>query len=107
MSSAEIDVTEVKQKLDAGDEFVLIDVREPSEHRIASIPGARLIPLGELPRRIGELDPQADTVVHCKSGIRSARACGILRGAGFRRVRNMKGGILAWAERVDPRVPKY
>lgn len=107
MSSAEIDVTEVKRKLDGGDDFVLIDVREPHEHRIASIPGARLIPLGELPRRIGELNPQADTVVHCKSGVRSARACGFLRGAGFQRVRNMKGGILAWAERVDPGVPKY
>jgi adenylyltransferase/sulfurtransferase len=107
VTEGEIEVTEVKAKMDRGDDFVLIDVREPHEYKIASIPGAKLIPLGEVPKRLGELDPNADTVVHCKSGMRSAKACGILRQAGFSNVRNMKGGILAWSERVDPSVPKY
>ena len=103
----EIDVTEVKAKLDRGDPFVLIDVREPHEYRICHIHAARLIPLGEVPKRLNELDPQADIVIHCKSGVRSNKACGILRQAGFQHVRNMKGGILAWSDRVDPSVPKY
>jgi molybdopterin/thiamine biosynthesis adenylyltransferase/rhodanese-related sulfurtransferase/molybdopterin converting factor small subunit len=107
VNQGEIDPTEVKQKLDRGDKFVLIDVREPHEYRICSIPGAKLIPLGEFPKHVGEFDPQADIVIHCRSGVRSARACGILRQAGFQRVRNMVGGILAWSDKVDPSVPKY
>jgi adenylyltransferase/sulfurtransferase len=107
VAEGEIEVTEVKEKLDRGDNFVLIDVREPHEHQICNIPAAKLIPLGEIGKRLDELDPEADTVVHCKSGMRSARACGILRAAGFQHVRNMKGGILAWSDRVDPSVPKY
>ena len=103
VTESEIDVTEVKAKLDRGDRFVLIDVREPHEYRICNIPAARLIPLGEVPKRLNELDPQADIVIHCKSGVRSAKACGILRQAGFEHVRNMKGGILAWSDKVDPR----
>lgn len=103
----EIDAIEVKARMDRGDRFVLLDVREPHEHSIARIPGAKLIPLGEVGRRAGELDPDAEIVVHCKSGVRSLRACGILRQAGFRHVRNMTGGILAWSDRVDPAVPKY
>src|ERR1035438_9808239 len=107
LTDDEIEVTEVKEKLDRGDAFVLIDVREPHEYQICNIPAARLIPLGEVGKRLGELDPEADIVIHCKSGIRSARACGILKAAGFKHVRNMKGGILAWSDRVDPSVPKY
>ena len=107
MNEAEIGVTELKEKLDRGDGFTLIDVREPNEYRICSIPGAKLIPLGELPKRIGELDRAADIVVHCKSGGRSARACGMLRQNGFEHVRNLTGGILAWSDKVDPSVPKY
>jgi sulfur-carrier protein adenylyltransferase/sulfurtransferase len=103
----EIDALEVKARMDRGDRFVLLDVREPHEHSIACIPGARLIPLAEVGRRAGELDPDAEIVVHCRSGVRSLRACGILRQAGFRHVRNMTGGILAWSDRVDPAVPKY
>jgi adenylyltransferase/sulfurtransferase len=103
----EIDVTEVKAKLDRGDHFVLIDVREPHEYKICNIPAARLIPLGEVPKRLNELDPEADIVIHCKSGVRSAKACGILRQAGFQHVRNMKGGILAWSDKVDRSVAKY
>jgi len=97
----------LKEKLDRGDSLVLIDVREPHEYRICSIPGAKLIPLGEFPKHLGELDRAADIVIHCKSGMRSARACGILRQAGFKHVRNVVGGILAWSDKVDPSVPKY
>ncbi len=107
VNSDEIDVTEVKAKLDRGDNFVLIDVREPHEYRICNIPGAKLVPLGEFPRRVGEFDPAAEIVIHCRSGVRSAKACNVMRQAGFQNVRNMAGGILAWADKVDPSVPKY
>ena len=107
LTESEIEVTEVKEKLDRGDKFVLIDVREPHEHQICHIAAAKLIPLGEIGKRLGELDPEADIVIHCKSGMRSARACGILKAAGFKHVRNMKGGILAWSDQVDRSVPKY
>src|SRR3954447_11121185 len=107
VNEGEIDVKEVKEKLDRGDDFVLIDVREPHEYQICNIPAAKLIPLGQVAQRLGELNPDADIVVHCKSGMRSAKACGILRQAGFQQVRNMKGGILAWSNQVDPSVPKY
>jgi adenylyltransferase/sulfurtransferase len=93
--------------MDRGDQFVLIDVREPHEYKICSIPGSRLIPLGEFPRHVGEFDPAADIVIHCKSGMRSAKACAVLRQAGFQHVRNVVGGILAWSDKVDPSVPKY
>jgi adenylyltransferase/sulfurtransferase len=106
-SKTEIDVIELKSMMDRGDGFVLLDVREPHEYRIAAIPGSKLIPLGEVGRRLNELDRDADIVVHCKSGMRSAKACTILRDAGFRNVRNLKGGILAWSDRIDPSVPKY
>ena len=107
VSEGEIDPVEVKAKIDRGENFVLIDVREPHEYRICNIPQARLIPLGEVPKRYAELDPEAETVVHCKSGMRSAKAVDFLRKAGFRNVRNMKGGILAWSDKVDRSVPKY
>jgi adenylyltransferase/sulfurtransferase len=107
VNPGEIDVVELKQKIDRGDSFVLIDVREPHEHRICSIPGARLIPLGEFPKHVGEFDPNADIVIHCKSGMRSAKACAVLRQNGFQHVRNVVGGILAWSDKVDPSVPKY
>ena len=107
VNEGEIDVTEVKAKLDRGDRFTLIDVREPHEYRICNIPGAKLIPLGEFPKHLGEFDPGSEIVIHCKSGMRSAKACGIMRQAGFQNVRNMKGGILAWSDKVDPSVPKY
>lgn len=107
VNEGEIEVTEVKAMLDRGDQFLLLDVREPHEYKICNIPGARLIPLGEVSQRLHEIDKNADIVIHCKMGGRSARACGILKQAGFPRVRNMKGGILAWSDRVDPNVPKY
>jgi adenylyltransferase/sulfurtransferase len=107
LPEAEIDPVEVKRMLEHGDRFLILDVREPHEYLICNIPTARLIPLGELPRRVHELDTAVEIVAHCKSGIRSAKACDFLRQAGFRKVRNMKGGIIAWSDKVDPSVPKY
>jgi molybdopterin/thiamine biosynthesis adenylyltransferase/rhodanese-related sulfurtransferase/molybdopterin converting factor small subunit len=106
---AEGDITpkEVKAKLDRGDKFQFIDVREPHEYQICSIPGAKLIPLGELPKRLNELDPSVELVAHCKSGVRSGKAIDLLKQSGFKKLRNMKGGILAWSDQVDPSVPKY
>jgi adenylyltransferase/sulfurtransferase len=106
-ATGEITPVEVKAKIDRGDEFVLIDVREPHEHQICNIPFARLIPLGDLPKRVNELDSADEIVAHCKSGTRSAKAVDFLKSAGFKKVRNMKGGILAWSDTVDPSVPKY
>jgi molybdopterin/thiamine biosynthesis adenylyltransferase/rhodanese-related sulfurtransferase/molybdopterin converting factor small subunit len=102
-----IDVMEVKRKLDRGDDFLLIDVREPHEYQIARIPGARLIPLGELPKRLQEFDPNAEIVMQCKSGARSQRAVDFMKQNGFKNVLNMTGGITAWSDKVDPSVPKY
>ena len=107
MSDTEIDAVALKQRLDRGDKFQFIDVREPHEYQIASIPGAKLIPLGEVPKRVGELDPNTEVVVHCKMGGRSAKAAEFLRQSGFKSVKNMIGGILAWSDKVDPSVPKY
>ena len=106
-SETEIDPVEVKAKLDRHDNFLLIDVREPHEYQICKIPGAKLIPLGDLPKRVNELDSAVEIVAHCKSGTRSAKAVDFLRQAGFRKVKNMKGGILAWSDKVDPTVPMY
>jgi molybdopterin/thiamine biosynthesis adenylyltransferase/rhodanese-related sulfurtransferase/molybdopterin converting factor small subunit len=103
----DIDPKEVKAKIDRGDPFVLIDVREPHEYQICNIPYAKLIPLGDLPKRVSELNSADEIVAHCKSGMRSAKAVDFLKQAGFRKVRNMKGGILAWSDKVDPSVPKY
>lgn len=103
----EIEPTEVKAKLDRGDKFVLVDVREPHEWQIARIEGAQLIPLGDVPKRLNELNPGDEIVMHCKGGVRSAKAVQILQEAGFKKVLNMKGGILAWSDKVDPSVPKY
>jgi molybdopterin/thiamine biosynthesis adenylyltransferase/rhodanese-related sulfurtransferase/molybdopterin converting factor small subunit len=106
-AEGDIDPVEVKAKIDRGDPFVLIDVREPHEYQICKIPYAKLIPLGDLPKRVNELDSADEIVAHCKSGVRSAKAVDFLKQAGFRKVRNMKGGILAWSDKVDPSVPKY
>ncbi len=103
----DIDPVEVKAKIDRHDPFVLIDVREPHEYQICRIPYAKLIPLGELPKRLHELNPADEIVAHCKSGARSAKAIELLKQSGFSKLRNMKGGILAWSDKVDPSVPKY
>jgi sulfur-carrier protein adenylyltransferase/sulfurtransferase len=107
VGTGEIDPAEVKAKIDRGERFVFIDVREPHEHQICNIPQARLIPLGEVPKRVHELNSADEIVVHCKSGVRSGKAADFLRQAGFKKVLNMKGGILAWSDKVDPSVPKY
>jgi adenylyltransferase/sulfurtransferase len=92
--------------IDRGDKFLLLDVREPHEYQICSIPTSKLIPLGQLSQHLGELDPGIEIVAHCKSGMRSAKAVDLLTKNGFH-ARNMKGGILAWSDQVDPTVPKY
>jgi len=102
----EMQVEELKRALDAGEDIFVLDVREPHEYQICNI-GGHLIPLGELPKRVHELDSSREIVAHCRSGVRSAKAVDFLRQAGFRKVRNLAGGILAWADRVDPKVPKY
>jgi sulfur-carrier protein adenylyltransferase/sulfurtransferase len=102
----EITPRELKMRLDRGDDIYVLDVREPHEYQICNIQG-RLIPLGELPKRVHELDSSREIVAHCKSGKRSAQAVEFLRGAGFKKISNLKGGILAWSDEVDPNVPKY
>jgi adenylyltransferase/sulfurtransferase len=98
--------TQLKQELDAGEDLVILDVRKPHEYDICNL-GGTLIPLQELPGRLDELDEEDNIVVHCRSGARSAQAVDILRSQGFENVRNLQGGILAWADQVDPSVPKY
>jgi len=102
----EIQVEELKRRLDAGEDVFVLDVREPHEYQICNI-GGHLIPLDDLPKRVHELDSSREIVAHCRSGTRSAKAVNFLRQAGFRKVRNLSGGILAWADRVDPKMPKY
>jgi sulfur-carrier protein adenylyltransferase/sulfurtransferase len=102
----EITPRELKTRLDRGDDLFILDVREPHEYQICNLHGT-LIPLGELPRRVHELDSSREIVAHCRSGKRSAEAVDFLRKAGFRKILNLKGGILAWSDEVDPSVPKY
>src|SRR6266705_3346756 len=102
----EMQVEELKRTLDAGEDIFVLDVREPHEYHICNI-GGQLIPLGDLPKRVHELDSSREIVAHCRSGTRSAKAVDFLRQAGFKKVHNLAGGILAWAERVDPKMPKY
>ncbi len=103
----EITPIELKRLMDSGQSPVLVDVREPHEFQICRIPGSILIPLGELPARANELNSADDIVVHCRMGPRSAQAVNFLVQAGFRKIKNLKGGILAWSDQVDPSVPKY
>ena len=102
-----ITATQLKTKIDRKEKFVLVDVREPFEYDISRIPGSKLIPLGELPARLSELDSADDIVLHCKVGGRSAKALRILQEAGFRKLNNLQGGITAWSDEVDPSIPKY
>src|SRR6202049_4473930 len=102
----EIQVEELKRRLDAGEDLFVLDVREPHEYQICNIHG-HLIPLGDLPKRVHELDSSREIVAHCRSGVRSAKAVTFLQQAGFKKVHNLAGGILAWADRVDPKMAKY
>lgn len=105
----EMDVQELKARLDRGEPLTIIDVREPHEWDIGNLGpyGARLIPLGQLPDRLEEIDPSEEIVLQCRSGARSGRALEFLREKGYERLWNLKGGILAWSDQVDPSVPKY
>ena len=105
--ATEITAVELKQRLDRGDTLTIVDVREPNEYQINRIPGSVLIPLGDVPKRYGELNPGDEIVMQCKSGVRSAKAADFLRSVGFTRVLNLKGGILDWVDKVDPSQPKY
>jgi sulfur-carrier protein adenylyltransferase/sulfurtransferase len=104
----EISASELKARMDAGEDIQLIDVRQPEEYAFARINGAKLIPLGELMQRMKEIDSDRETVIHCKMGARSARAVMALQQSGFPApLKNLRGGITAWSNEVDPRVPKY
>jgi adenylyltransferase/sulfurtransferase len=104
----EITPRELAAKLrDNGKDLMILDVREPHEWEIVHFPNARLIPRGDLPERIHELDTADEIVVHCKTGVRSAQALSFLRQAGFRKVKNLRGGIDAWARDIDPSMPRY
>jgi sulfur-carrier protein adenylyltransferase/sulfurtransferase len=105
--SLEMTVLELKAHMDRGDDVFVLDVREPHEYEINRLPGSTLIPLGDLAERFTELDPAREIVCQCKSGVRSARAASFLRDHGFKHVKNLKGGILAWVDQVDPSQPKY
>ena len=106
-SETETDVQELKRRIDAKEDFYLLDVREPNEFKIGRIPGSTLIPLGEVPQRVNEIPRDKEIVVHCKMGGRSAKAAAFLRQQGYKNVKNLKGGILDWSDKIDPSVPKY
>ena len=104
----QVSASDLKAEIDAGADIQLIDVRQPDEYDFARIEGARLIPLGEILARMSEIDAERDTVVYCKMGGRSARAVEVLERSGFKgTLRNLAGGITAWSNEVDPKVPKY
>ena len=104
----EITATELKQRLDHGDDIQIVDVREDNEVAIAKLPNTIHIPLAQIVNRMAEIDPARETVVHCKMGGRSARAIEALKRSGFTgNLLNLNGGITAWSNDVDPSVPKY
>jgi adenylyltransferase/sulfurtransferase len=104
----EITATELKSRLDAGDDIQLIDVRQPNEHEYARIEGSTLIPMGEIFERMSEIDPEREAVIYCKSGMRSARVIEAMERSGYAgELKNLAGGILAWSSEVDPSVPQY
>jgi sulfur-carrier protein adenylyltransferase/sulfurtransferase len=103
----ETTVEELKQRLDRGEKVFILDVRNPEEYQISRIPGSVLIPLPTLPQRFAELDRDREMVVHCKSGMRSQKAIQFLREQGFTKLKNLKGGVLAWADKIDRTMPKY
>jgi len=108
VSNWEITPVELKAKLDAGEEVLVLDVREPNEYQINRIEGSTLIPLGEVPRRYAELGDKGRFIVcQCKMGGRSAKAMEFLQSVGFTNVKNLRGGILEWVDKVDPSQPKY
>lgn len=107
MGLQRISARELRARLDRGDALVLLDVREPTETAVCQIAGSRLIPMRDVPRRVGELDPQSSVVCICHHGMRSAQVAGWLVAQGFGDVLNLSGGIDAWAEEVDPKMSRY
>jgi adenylyltransferase/sulfurtransferase len=107
MGIPEISVVDFKQRIDRGDDLFILDVREPEEYELVRLPDTTLMPLGELPRRVSELDSSREIVVHCRTGIRSAKAIEFLKGLGFRKLYNLKGGINAYAQEIDTSLPQY
>lgn len=104
----QITSTELKQRLDNGDDIQIIDVREDVEVAIGTIPNSVHIPLAQVLTRMAEIDPSRETVIHCKMGGRSARAIEALQRSGFQgKLINLRGGIIGWSDEVDPSVPKY
>jgi adenylyltransferase/sulfurtransferase len=102
----QLSVKELKRRIDAGEDVYILDVREPYEYKIAQI-GGKLIPQNEVPQRLAEIDRDREVIVHCRSGARSQRIAEFLKQAGYPRVVNLAGGILAWADEIDPKVQKY
>lgn len=102
----QISVQELKQRLDAGENPMILDVREPYEYQIANI-GGTLVPMNEVPRRLAEIDREREIIVQCRSGARSQRIAELLAAQGYPDVKNLAGGILAWADQIDPTVTKY
>ena len=102
-----ITVRELKSRMDRGDEIYLLDVREPHEYSLAKIEGSVLIPLGQIPQSLKQLDPNAEIVAYCHKGMRSADAVGFLLQQGFPNVKNLIGGIDAWSLEIDHSVPRY
>ena len=100
-------VEDLKKLIDAKENIFVLDVREPQEYQICNIPGSTLIPLGDLPKRLSELEGQGEMIVHCKSGVRSGKAVKLLHEAGFKGAKNLRGGILAWIKQIDPSLPSY
>jgi adenylyltransferase/sulfurtransferase len=106
-AGAELTVEELKKRIDQGEDLFILDVRNPEEFQICRIPGSTLIPLPSLAQRLGELDAGRELIVHCKGGTRSRKAIQLLHEKGFHNLKNLTGGILAWAERIDPGMPRY
>jgi adenylyltransferase/sulfurtransferase len=102
----QLSVKELKQRMDAGEDLFILDVREPFEYQIANI-GGKLIPQNDVPQRLSEIDRDREIIVQCKSGGRSQRIAEFLKQSGYPRVVNLAGGILAWADQIDPKVAKY
>ena len=102
----QLTVKELKRRINAGEDVYILDVREPWEFKIAQI-GGKLIPQNDVPQRLAEIDRDREVIVHCHSGVRSQRIAEFLKQQGYPRVVNLAGGIHAWSEEIDPKVPKY
>jgi adenylyltransferase/sulfurtransferase len=102
----QLSVKELKRHIDAGEEVYILDVREPYEYKIAQM-GGKLIPLNDVPNRLAEIDRNREVIVQCRSGVRSQKVAEFLKQQGYPRVVNLAGGILAWADEIDPKIQKY